>query len=400
MANSIGEELASILRSNLSETFLLDLGSTWIVDNLNLFVISPLAFVGFVFNLLSFTLLAINKTINSVTLYRFIIAYAFNNTFICLILSSSFASLSARYFVSSLFFSTYARIHRCVLFHYVTTTLYFVGKLLEILIICDRLANFNMQPFKRLLVAFSSLRNIPFVYAACALINLPYHFYRQAKTDDQLVNDLAGFNRTHTIYYCQRAAFMSTSIGMSLIYVALFLRDCLTLGTEIVLSIGLVVTFRRFLANKLVICPRTLNLNIRPLAVASVAIPVANREARSKSFRKTTFVISNFAIFSILANTCTLALYMIITVSYVNLVTVYVLFLTMLVMITKPFVTIFVIVKLDKNFKFGHLLRGIGRNRTPATSRRSMPRLHRVASQQRSSPIMNTHMRSIHIAME
>ena len=78
-------------------------------------------------------------------------------------------------------------------------------------------------------------------------------------------------------------------------------------------------------------------------------------EQRHAAFRKTTLIITNFAIFSILANTSTLALYLITTMSSVNMLVVYALFLAMLVMIVKPFVTIFVIFKLDKNVEIGKL---------------------------------------------
>ena len=326
--SQIHSELDAILHSNLSELFYTHIGSTWTLDTVNLYVIEPLALIGFLFNLVCCALLALSKDLRSVGLYRYIIAYALNNTMMCFVPIFAFSSFAPRYF--PLFCSTFSRVHRCLMAGYVSPTLYFVARIIEMLIVCDRLANF--KPIFKRIVHHLPVHILPLVYLACALINLPLMFARLVKSDDQLLHDLRAFNTTRSISLCARDPFMTKPFGNAIMLTSTFVRDFVTLGVEVALRCTLSVCFRRF-------------LDAKALHTRAASTP----RPQDVSFRRTTLTITRFSVLSILANVANLIGFLVIALSYNTLVAVETsLFLTLL-FITKPIMTIFILFKLDKN---------------------------------------------------
>ena len=134
-------QLDSLLESNQSELFLWSIGSTRLVDSFYLFAVSPLAFVGFAFNTFAFIILLRGKERHTDLLHKYLFVYVLNNALMCLLTSLDWLSMSPRY--SPWFFSVFARIHRCILLTMFFIILLTINRALEVLIICQRLANFR-----------------------------------------------------------------------------------------------------------------------------------------------------------------------------------------------------------------------------------------------------------------
>ena len=337
--SNVSLELQELLSSNLSELFFINIGSSWTIDAIYLFAIVPLAFIGLVFNLISCILLTLSKKLNNIGLYRYIIAYTLNNVFVCFVNLFSFCSLAPRFV--HFFYSPASRLHRCFIVSYLIPTFIFVGRVIEILILCDRLANFNAK-FKRI-VTLVSVRTLVVFYVIGMVINLPAFFNRETKSDEQLWNDIAQFNVTHMISYCYKEPFMRSSIGNGLLIGAALLRDLGTLCVEISLSFSLTVSFRRFLAAK-----KSHFQSRSPLAHSDISPP---KSAHHVSLEKLTLTITRFSLFSVSSNTAYMICFLITSFTYNNFVTIPVLLVIILILLIKPIVTILFFLKLDKNFK-------------------------------------------------
>ena len=336
----INSELSSILRSNLSELFYQSIGSTWFIDTMFLYVLTPLDIISLVFNVCCCFFVATNsKGLVNLPLYRFLFAYAVNNCAIAFILMFVFCSATPRYI--PFFFSIYSRIHRCVLYGYVVTTLYFVGKALEILILCERLSNFH-PTVKTHLASMHLFRmrvTLPIIYALAAALNVPFYLRRTVKPDERLLQELTDFNTTRVIYYCDQSPLASTTAGSAFLFASVLIRDFLTLGVEIALSVWLVVSFRRFLAFKLSAhsCPANLARSIRKHSVTRAA-----NGFRFASFRQTTRTIMKFAIASIAFNTTSSTLYLLLAFVKSNMLGVNASAFVIFMLITKPYLTFYV----------------------------------------------------------
>ena len=199
--------LDGLLQSNISELFYQCLGSTPLTDRLYMFVISPLAFVAFVMNMVSFVVITRSDELKCNLIYKYLVLYAFNNSRLCLLISMSFCTLALRYFPWS--FSLFSRVHRCYIMNFVVISFVLVNKALEILIICHRLSPFKTM-FNKVNKAFSPL-SYAILFVACCLLNLP--FIHMIKSDSQLDTDLADFTGTEQITYCAKTLMYNSLVG-------------------------------------------------------------------------------------------------------------------------------------------------------------------------------------------
>ena len=123
----------------VTESFLLKIGSTWTLDSFYLFVIGPFGLVGFVLNLICFAVLC-QIQIAQTKLYKYLRVYSINSSLMCLILSFSFFGFSPRYF--GFFREPIGIWFRCQVFAYGFFSVYLFNNLLDILIVLLRLAIF------------------------------------------------------------------------------------------------------------------------------------------------------------------------------------------------------------------------------------------------------------------
>ena len=280
-------------------------------------------------------------------LYRFMLAYAANNSFIGLTVMFCFSAFAPRYF--SYFFSIYSRIYRCFMFNYLITTFYFVGKTLDIIILCERLSNFHPR-LKRHMNSANFARissTLPIIYMFCVGLNVPFYFRRSVKPDDHLLDELDAFNTTRTIYYCDQSPLITTTAGWIVLLLSGFIRDFFTLFVEAVLSVRLVVSFRRFMASKLQAHNVTTNLHGINNNISGPC--TTNTSFRFVKFKKTTRIIMLFSIASVAINMAISLLYLVLMVVFSNTVALQISALVICMLIIKQFLTFYVFYKLDNN---------------------------------------------------
>ncbi len=126
---------------NKSEAFYLKIGSTWTLDGLYAFLLTPVSFAGLILNLTSIYLL-FKINISSTRLYKYLRMYTVNSALICLILGFSFISWSPRFF--PYFTEYYAKIFRCYLYNPLINTLFFLGNLMDIILSNLLIARINI----------------------------------------------------------------------------------------------------------------------------------------------------------------------------------------------------------------------------------------------------------------
>lgn len=94
--------------TEIREIFLTEIGSSWLIDGLYLFLIFPIGIIGFVLNLLC--LIVLCKISEKLALFEYFKVYTLNASILCLMMSFNFLSRSPRYFDFS--FNIIPKIHR------------------------------------------------------------------------------------------------------------------------------------------------------------------------------------------------------------------------------------------------------------------------------------------------
>jgi hypothetical protein len=225
------------------ELLITKLGSTWLIDSVYLFFLSPVNFVGFWLNTICFLMLLFKnkqKKTNKVKLFKYLTVYALNSALTCLLHSFLFISFSPRYF-PDLTFDWFPKFYRCRILSYVSISLYFFGSILDIMIALDRLSIFlkdgfnylnGNKPYRKCTIAFivSFLVNTPILLSLFILDN----------------NNLYDLN---AITVCGQTQFALSDQGIKINLILLFIRDISTLIIEIVFTCLSIYYYKRFTLN-------------------------------------------------------------------------------------------------------------------------------------------------------
>ena len=215
--------------------------SSWLLDSLYLFVLTPLSAVSIVLNMLSFATLSAICGATSTNnyhkaLYQYLRIHSLNSMFGLLVIFFSFVSLSPRYFAFALGLA--ARYYRCMILSSVTT-LYFFKNVLDMVIALERLS-LLVTWLRRFRTKSPQLLCLG-VFVACALVNSPSYFIAQPKSDADF------FNITTDSYpYCEQLAFFKTNLGKSITMGVFVVRDLVPIVVEITFSVLAVQQLRRF----------------------------------------------------------------------------------------------------------------------------------------------------------
>ena len=127
---------------NFTEQFLRRIGSSIELDSTYLFLISPIAVIGFLLNIIS--LVGLFKIrVRGTVLYNYLRIYTINSVILNIIAVGSICTYAPRYFDGSITY--FSRVYRCIIFNYVSTTFYFFGNVMDILIVLERIAIFNKK---------------------------------------------------------------------------------------------------------------------------------------------------------------------------------------------------------------------------------------------------------------
>ena len=220
------------------------IGSTWLLDSIYIFVIAPIGFIGGCLNLLAFFILVQIK-IKQTMLYKYLCFYSLNGTLLCFLFTTIFTAYSPRYY--PYFFSYFSRINRAFSTTIITTSLYFIGNLLDFIIVLDRLSIFvkRLKPINKLNPYF-----ICFMITIISLItNLPVYFSYYIKDDNEIGHEIKYNISTFT--YNGRTPFFYSQIGTIITYIQIFIRDILTLLMELVISSLAFYYFKKFIKNQI-----------------------------------------------------------------------------------------------------------------------------------------------------
>ena len=211
-------------------------GSTWTMDCLYVFALTPLSLFSFIMNILALTVLS-ESSFKSACLFRYLRLYVLNSSIISLFLATTFVFASYRILdfsnsYESIFYSSYFHGPFLLVF-------YTFGGLLEICISIERALTFmpkrglkkiiNYKYFWLILIIFSFIINIPVFF-----LNHPTYDTVQLET-----------GLTKRFYYWGITDFAVSSAGIGIMYALYTIRDLISLVVKIGLNILTVHLIRK-----------------------------------------------------------------------------------------------------------------------------------------------------------
>jgi hypothetical protein len=227
-------------QSYLTEEFYQTIGSTWIIDGINFYLVSPIGLIGFLLNLSGLCIM-LKIHVNTTKLYIYLRYYCLNSALICLICGFTFVAYSPRYF--SYFNNYYAIFYRCRIFNFVASSLYFYGNILDILVALERLSIF-IPPLKAYSRAFSSLKIMIPIVIACFVININNYLSNYVLTQPEF--DQEAVTNSSSFTYCGKNEYFYSQTRKIIAVLLVIIRDILTIIIETVLSILCIYYYRNY----------------------------------------------------------------------------------------------------------------------------------------------------------
>lgn len=208
------------------------LGSTWLLDSVYLFIMSPLGFVGFVLNIMFLIfILARVKQANHIRLYKYLTIDSINSSVICFLLTFVFINFSPRYFEFT--FNNLTKFYRCFILTYFIASLSLFSYLLDIVILIDRMSLFLNYKITRL-NQIKPFTKCFIILIICFLINLPLLF------------SIDGENLNETRPLCIQTLFAKSNQSFIINVTLIFVRDVLTLILQVIITIVSIYYYRNF----------------------------------------------------------------------------------------------------------------------------------------------------------
>jgi hypothetical protein len=216
-------------------------GSTWILDNLNLYLFVIFGIVGALLNLFAFVIFLDAEF--TVALYGYLRVFTLNNIVMCLVSIPKFSFGSFR--LASWTNSYGAQFWLNFFYSPISNLSYFYGTLLTICILLDRIANFNRHVRSWMTVPYRYVCLIALIVTV--VIDSPYFFVFAPTASTYKLNATANI----TFWYSGTTDFAFSTIGTIITFVVYALRDVLVMGIEIALNIVSVLLLRAYLQKKL-----------------------------------------------------------------------------------------------------------------------------------------------------
>ena len=213
-------------------------GSTYLVDILYMYVLTPIAVIAFFLNILAYIIFSKIQFTNAV-IFNYLRLYVFNNSLLSLLLITTFVNCTYRIFD---FTNTYEAIFYGTYFMSpLISILYFTASLLEICIVIERSCNFSQGLFN-----FSLIKNIKLttliIYVVSTIINIPVFF-----SNFPNFIDISLTNSTFRLYYWGVTEFSLSLFGTIITYSIYSIRDIAVLIIKIILNIISVYLVKRYL---------------------------------------------------------------------------------------------------------------------------------------------------------
>ena len=231
----------------LKENYLIKIGSTWLSDDIALYLLTPIGTTSVLLNFLC--LLAFLKTNNHSNLTEYFRFYTLTSFIGCL-LALLYFTTAARYFdYDNSSWSYWISLYRCILSQYIVTIHFYVNSL-SCLILFERLSYFK-QKLKAILSKIRPCKLCLISFFVCNLINLPSLFFFSMRTNEELKEAMNDFNLTVKEFtYCKRNPFYQTIYGQLILFIVVLLRDILMLIMEFSISFVSIKYFKDYLGKK------------------------------------------------------------------------------------------------------------------------------------------------------
>ena len=229
----------------MNEEYLERIGSTWIIDSIYLFMISPIIFLAILFNSINLRVFTMIKQ-NKYSINKYYAIYSANSLIAAILTFSLMYTNSPRYFIEANYYL--ARIFRCKLAAIFINNFLLFGICLEIVVAIERISVLDKR------YGFLKNRSVTFVsivsYLIVALINMPSWFF-DIKTDWQINERIKDPVKLKTFDLCELESFFQQIYGSYLLIFSTLIRNFLVFIIEIAINLIYVTKFKAFLNDKL-----------------------------------------------------------------------------------------------------------------------------------------------------
>jgi hypothetical protein len=231
--------------SNLfrAESFLNQIGSYLVLDNLFIFFIVPLGVIGFILNVIIFIAVVRLNFITKTVLKSYFIIYTLTSYLVCAISISYAFSRAPRLFFGFTFTYLSAFV-RCKFIAF-GITLNFFSNILDLFILCERLSNIN-DKFKKIL-NLNSYYVCLIVFFLTNIINLPQYYVNIIRDESDFYEAMNNSQILSTFTFCKKDVFFYTLSGNIILYLVTFTRDILTLIVQIIMIAYSIRLFKLYL---------------------------------------------------------------------------------------------------------------------------------------------------------
>lgn len=255
------------------EFWLPKFASTWALDSIYLFIVTPVAFLGVILNFFSLFVLCQNFFYKN-KIYIYFRCIALNSAIMNLVESGIFVCSTYRYFdFSNTYESNIFGIH---VYIPISNTCYLFGSCLDILVNLERCSIFESKLQRLFTYQTKYVCMISFIF--CVIISLPFYLFQKVVYFDAPINQ----NSTYRIWYWGLNSLGESLPGKILAALDYFIRDICFLAAEISINIYLIYLFKKFFKKNQVI----FELN----TLSSVAVNNSSKKNSSKLNQRLTLV--------------------------------------------------------------------------------------------------------------
>ena len=227
------------------EMLLNQLGSTWTLDGLFLFINAPTAIVSFTLNFLSLIVFKKLKLSAKKRFTQYLIVYSLFSMFICILVLMNSIAYSRRYF--DFIFNDWTSFYICKILTWFTTSVFYFLNIMDCILLFERLTTLTNYRLIKSFFNYNSYLICFLLFLACNVINSPLFFVLIPRKSSEYIEVSHDLDKLTNFTYCYRDPFFSNQTGRSIIMLNVLLRDGLTLVIEISLSIYSLILFQKYL---------------------------------------------------------------------------------------------------------------------------------------------------------
>lgn len=311
-------------------------GSSWILDSLNVYCITPVCIFAVATNLISYLILRKVK-FRKILVFNYIRINVFNSILISLILGTTFFGTYRVFNFTnthgSFFYTSY-------FYTYFLSVFYFYSNLMDICTILERISNFSKNASLKKFIRLKYIRVA--VFGLMLVINLPMWFIAYPEHREFQLED----GSMYKVYYWGQTEFQKSLAGVIIVYTIYFLRDIVTLLAKIALNVESIRLIRKYFSK--ISTQAISNTTIIDLKKMEI---VETKTYMSKIDRNLTVISIVMCVFSSIENLFYAASYVYVWISY-DEVAFNLFFLSHLTLAVKQCLNMFILCLFNSMFRF------------------------------------------------